>query len=169
MDSLTLVPPESNIHVRIIESPTPDSVARAKEAQFEERAQGIARLLAHFNGIERLDLEPEATRAHFVKCGFAAVRMAELSSGQFRIVGLATHAAAQAGADLEGHLEHFAVPDLLSDPRERSHWTQVATRIIRTYLNVMGNETLEQAQSLYSSRLRLVTEQEGSDGDPRRI
>ena len=179
MEILTHMTTPGQIRVRVVDAPTEDSIARAKDAQQAGRAEGIARLLAHFSGIERLDLEPEATRKHFAQWGWIAVRGAELSSEQFRTVGLALHASAQAGADLEGHLEHFAVPDLLmvpADPYElnriqrlRSHWTQMATRIIRTYLNVLGNETTEQATSLYGSRLRLVGEQEASHGDPRRI
>ena len=167
------------IHVRVVEAPTDESIARAKDKQEEERCKGVGRLLAHFCGIDRLDLESEETQKHFFQWGFIAVRGSLLSKDQFRTVGLATHAAAQAGADLEGHLEHFAVPDLLmvpSDPYElnriqrlRSHWTQMATRIVRTYLNVLGNETTEQAASLYGSRLHLVGEQEASNGDPRRI
>jgi hypothetical protein len=170
MSSLHLQPAWSNP----VPPETEDSKARAREAQETERAEALARILAHFNGIHDLHAEPEATRQHFAQWGLIAVRGSSLGARQFRCVALALHAAAQAGHDCDASQEHYAAQDLLAErnAHERYHWSLVATRIVRAYHHVLGGQTTRTAMDLYGPRLFDVTESprpmEVGD-DPRRI
>ena len=133
---------------------TEESIARAKAAQETERAEGIARLLAGFDGID-IDREDDHIRKRYAMCGLVAVRMAALGADQFRLCGLALHTAAQAAADLDAHHEHYPALDLLSEQnsRERKHWTQIASRAVESWQHVMGGTTSHEAKLLYFHRL----------------
>lgn len=141
-----------------IEPESEESRARALDAQESERAEGLAMLLASFNGIHDLHAEPEETRRHFAQWALVAVRGSFLGKTQFRACGLALHAAAAAGQDWESRKELYQPVDLLSPENsyERMHWTQLASEIVRTYLKVLGAcvRDTQMAEQVYGKRLQ---------------
>jgi hypothetical protein len=147
---------------------TEDTKATALAAQESGRAEFIARALAEYSGYHDLASEPEHIRQHFAQWGLIAVRGSAFTGNPFRFCALASHAAAQACADLEAHLEHYPAVDLLAPKNayERQHWSQLAGRAVQTYLDVLGGKTAEAAKDVYAERLKL--EMEASHGDARR-
>jgi len=134
---------------------TPETIASAKAHQETERAEGIARLLAMMSDVHDLDSQPEHVRQHFGQWGLIAVRGSALGAEQFRLCGLALHASAQAGHDLDAARERYCALDLLNpnNHAERFHWSELATRMIRSWQNVMSGETTHAAKRLYFDRL----------------
>lgn len=147
-----------------------DTKSAALAVQESGRAEFIARALADYSGYPDLASEPEHIRQHFAQWGLIAVRGSAFTGNPFRYCALASHAAAQASADLDAHLEHYPAVDLLApkNAHERQHWSQLTGRAVQTYLDVLGGKTTGVATTIYAERLRLQLEMEASHGDARR-
>jgi hypothetical protein len=148
-----------------LDPPEPESLdtkARAAATQEEERATGLALLLASFDGYAQLWKEPEHIRQHFAQWALIALRGSSFGAGQFHYQPLALHAAAQAAATCEAHQEQFEAPDLCSNSDEQRHWYLVMQRGLTAYHECLGGKTTDTAQRLFGTRMEVLH-------DPRRI
>lgn len=133
---------------------TPESIARAKEAQETEQADVLARILAAMKGYPELEHEGDHVRQHFAQWALIALRGSALDAEQFRVVVLAHRQAAQCAENISAGIERYEARDLASalNTADNCYWTQIASGVIRHYQTVLGCKNPE---AIY--------------GDPRRI
>lgn len=145
MQIVSLKPPEHNMVQFNTDAQSPERTAAAKSQQEIERAEGLAQLLANFEGYHDLRNQPEHIRKHFAQWALLAIRGSAFGPDQFRHAQRALAYAAQAAHDCDAASQQYVALDLKA-PRNHAEnfaWSLIAQRTIEAYRSCMWRNEAE--------------------------